>query len=95
MPSFTADEAVDHPIGRRPTALYRLLYAKLSNHQKSGPYGNTLDVKLMSKQLRVTTQNIYRWLKNNEIPARRAKQIIELPGSLLSMGDLEQFMTSN
>lgn len=95
MPSFISDEAVEHPIGRRPTALYRLLYAKLTDHRKSGSYGNTLNVKLMSDQLEVTTQNIYRWLKNNEVPARRAKRLIDLPGSKLSMDDLEPFLTSN
>lgn len=95
MPSFIADEAVDQPIGRRPTALYRLLYGKLRLHRKSGSYGNTLDVKLISEQIRVTTQNIYRWLKNDEVPARRAKQLIDLPGSELTMADLEPFMTSN
>lgn len=83
------------PIGRQASELYKLFFLKLPRFQKRSPHVNTLDVEAMAVELDVTTQNIYRWFKANELPARRAKQIINLPGSLMTMGDLEPFITSN
>lgn len=82
-------------IGRQPSALYKLMYLKLPQFQKTSSYGNTLDVERIAEYLRIRRQNVYRWLKANELPARRVKQVIALPGSELTTQDLEPYASSN
>lgn len=79
--------------GRRPSVLYVLCFEHLPEHQKTEGRNSVLDVPRIAKEIGVTKQKVWLWLKENAIPAHRMFQFCELAGSKLTPEILKPFTT--
>ncbi|MEL4071686.1 hypothetical protein WKW50_16195 [Ochrobactrum sp. GPK 3] len=81
-------------IGRQPSELYMVLFHGLPEHRTMTKNRATLNAKKIADDLGIRKQNVYRWLLENILPARRCNGLMSLPGSTLKRENLERFLTS-
>lgn len=53
-----------------------------------------IDVPKLAADIEVTKKTVFQWLLDNSLPGRRAKQLMGLPNSKLTILALEPFITS-
>lgn len=80
--------------GRRPSELYKLCFAHLPLYQKIEGDNAMLNIAGISEDINCSRQAIFSWLKNNRLPAHRVLQLVELPGSKLTLDILKPYMAS-
>ena len=73
------------------TPLYKLLVQRLPDFLDRG----RLNVPALAAALEVSRAAVYRWLKNNRLPSRAARALIDNSSGSLSTEDLISFVIAD
>lgn len=74
---------------QRPTPfgdLYQLLERIFPEHRSSRDH--VLDVKRLASEINLTSEGVYKWLRADRLPMKRARKLIELANKGRSENDL-------
>lgn len=76
----------------RPMSDLHVLLARAFPEHRTADY-DVFDVAWLAKKLKITEQGVYRWLRDNELPASRAKQIVKIKGCRKKLSDFLPYMS--
>lgn len=76
----------------KPMGGLHVLLAQSFPAKRTADY-NVFDVKWLARQLEMTEEGIYSYLRQNSLPFKRAEEIVELPGCKKRLQDFLPFVS--
>lgn len=76
----------------KPMGGLHVLLARSFPDQRTADY-DVFDVKWLARQLEMTEEGVYSYLRQNTLPFKRAEQIVELPGCKKRLQDFLPFVS--
>lgn len=86
MPKASAARRWSKPMGK-----LHILFAKAFPEHRTKDY-DVFNVEWLATKLEMTEEGIYKWLRDDRIPLKRARQIVKIRGCRIELEDLMPYV---